>query len=96
MKSLFLCVNAVAIQKMNLVQLYAELHNHSCVLAHFKYMLQEETKILKLLKLIADYTIKYHFPHIENMSKSDSLSFSSGLENDSIVDLSSKKYAGKH
>lgn len=44
---------------------------------------------------MADYAIKHHFPHIENMSKSESLSFSTGDEDHSVVDLTSNKYAGK-
>ncbi|KAL7596798.1 uncharacterized protein LOC111890253 [Lactuca sativa] len=48
---------------------------------------------LKIVQALADYTIRHHFPHIENMNKSDSLSFSTGQENDSVVDLTSNKYA---
>ncbi|KAM0002206.1 putative protein adenylyltransferase SelO [Helianthus debilis subsp. tardiflorus] len=48
---------------------------------------------LEIVKVLADYTIRHHFPHIENMSKSDSLSFSTGQENDTAVDLTSNKYA---
>ncbi|KAI3822903.1 hypothetical protein L1987_10504 [Smallanthus sonchifolius] len=48
---------------------------------------------LEIVKTLADYTIKYHFPHIENMSNNDGLSFSTGQENDSVVDLTSNKYA---
>ncbi|KAI3791331.1 hypothetical protein L2E82_05092 [Cichorium intybus] len=48
---------------------------------------------MKIVKALADYTIKHHFPHIETMNKSDSLSFSTGQENDSVVDLTSNKYA---
>ncbi|XP_076923281.1 uncharacterized protein LOC143585360 [Bidens hawaiensis] len=48
---------------------------------------------LELVKRLADYTVKHHFPHIENMSKSDGSSFSTGQENDSVVDLTSNKYA---
>lgn len=55
-----------------------------------------EEKDLEIVRTLADYTIRHHFPHIENMSKSDSLSFSTGQENDSVVDLTSNKYAGKH
>ncbi|KAM0002209.1 putative protein adenylyltransferase SelO [Helianthus debilis subsp. tardiflorus] len=48
---------------------------------------------LEIVKVLADYTIRHHFPHIENMSKNDSLSFSTGQENDTVVDLTSNKYA---
>nr|GEY84735.1 hypothetical protein [Tanacetum cinerariifolium] len=48
---------------------------------------------LKIVRTLADYTIRHHFLHIDNMSKSDSLSFSTGQEDDSVVDLTSNKYA---
>ncbi|XP_047317931.1 protein adenylyltransferase SelO [Impatiens glandulifera] len=48
---------------------------------------------LDIVRALADYTIRHHFPHIDNMSKSDSLSFSIGEEDGSIVDLTSNKYA---
>ncbi|KAJ0021316.1 hypothetical protein Pint_31270 [Pistacia integerrima] len=46
-----------------------------------------------IVRALADYAIRHHFPHIENMSKSDSLSFSLGDEDHSVVDLTSNKYA---
>lgn len=48
---------------------------------------------LEIVRLLADYAIKHHFSHIENMSKSESLSFSTGDEDHSVVDLTSNKYA---
>ncbi|KAI7984051.1 Protein adenylyltransferase SelO [Camellia lanceoleosa] len=48
---------------------------------------------LDIVRTLADYTIRHHFPHIENMSKSESLSFNTGMEDDSVVDLTSNKYA---
>ncbi|KAK7343226.1 hypothetical protein VNO77_11812 [Canavalia gladiata] len=48
---------------------------------------------LGLVRVLADYAIRHHFPHIENMSKSESLSFSTGDEDHSVVDLTSNKYA---
>lgn len=48
-----------------------------------------------LIRTLADYCIKHHFPHLENLSRSDSLSFSTGGGDDSAVDLTSNKYAGK-
>lgn len=45
---------------------------------------------------MADYTIKHHFPHIENMSTSESSSISTGEEQSSDVDLASNKYAGEY
>lgn len=49
-----------------------------------------------IVRALADYAIRHHFPHIENMSKSDSLSFSIGDEDHSVVDLTSNKYAGNY
>ncbi|XP_038697097.1 protein adenylyltransferase SelO-like [Tripterygium wilfordii] len=48
---------------------------------------------LQIVRALADYAIRHHFPHIENMSKSDSLSFSTGNEEHSVVGLTSNKYA---
>ncbi|KAK1356133.1 Selenoprotein O [Heracleum sosnowskyi] len=48
---------------------------------------------LDIVRTLADYTIRHHFPHIENMSKSESLSFSTGKEDNAVVDLTSNKYA---
>ncbi|GJU95636.1 UPF0061 protein azo1574 [Tanacetum coccineum] len=48
---------------------------------------------LGIVRTLADYTIKHHFPHIENMSKSDGVSFSTGEGNSDVVDLTSNKYA---
>lgn len=49
---------------------------------------------LQIVRALADYAIKQHFPHIQNMDRSDTLSFSTGGEDDSVVDLTSNKYAG--
>ncbi|CAD5331533.1 unnamed protein product [Arabidopsis thaliana] len=48
---------------------------------------------LDIVRKLADYAIKHHFPHIESMDRSDSLSFKTGDEDDSVVDLTSNKYA---
>ncbi|CAF2349121.1 hypothetical protein HID58_039275 [Brassica napus] len=49
---------------------------------------------LEIVRKLADYAIKHHFPHIESMNRSDdSLSFITGKEDDSVVDLTSNKYA---
>ncbi|KAK9154616.1 hypothetical protein Sjap_002096 [Stephania japonica] len=48
---------------------------------------------LDIVRALADYAIRHHFPHIENMIKSDSLSFNTGEESTSVVDLTSNKYA---
>ncbi|XP_022988044.1 uncharacterized protein LOC111485404 [Cucurbita maxima] len=47
----------------------------------------------KIVRALADYAIRHHFPHFENMSSSQSLSFSTGDEDSSVVDLTSNKYA---
>ncbi|KAE8660320.1 hypothetical protein F3Y22_tig00116954pilonHSYRG00153 [Hibiscus syriacus] len=49
---------------------------------------------LGIVRSLADYAIRHHFPHIENMSKSESLSLSPGDNDQSVVDLTSNKYAG--
>lgn len=49
---------------------------------------------LGIVRALADYAIRYHFPHIENMSRSESLSFSTGNDDQTVVDLTSNKYAG--
>ncbi|WRX31866.1 Protein adenylyltransferase SelO - like 1 [Theobroma cacao] len=48
---------------------------------------------LGIVRDLADYAIRHHFPHIENISKSESLSFSTGDDDHSVVDLTSNKYA---
>lgn len=50
---------------------------------------------MEIVRILADYTIRYHFPHLEKMEKSESLSFEVGQEGGSVVDLTSNKYAGK-
>lgn len=48
---------------------------------------------LEIVRTLADYTIRHHFPHLGNMNKSESLSFNTGEESSSVVDLTSNKYA---
>ncbi|KAJ6804018.1 uncharacterized protein M6B38_186125 [Iris pallida] len=48
---------------------------------------------LEIVRLLADYAIRHHFPHLEKMNKSEDLSFGAGEEGSSIVDLTSNKYA---
>lgn len=55
-----------------------------------------EKEDLAIVRTLADYAIRHHFPHIENMSRSESLSFNTGNEEHSVVDLTSNKYAGNH
>ncbi|KGN66443.1 uncharacterized protein LOC101218327 [Cucumis sativus] len=47
----------------------------------------------KIVRALADYVIRHHFPHLENMSSSQSVSFSTGNTDSSVVDLTSNKYA---
>ncbi|KAE8734741.1 putative ATP binding protein [Hibiscus syriacus] len=48
---------------------------------------------LGIVRALADYAIRHHFPHIENISISESLSFSTGDDDQLVVDLTSNKYA---
>lgn len=49
---------------------------------------------LQIVRALADYAIRQHFPHIDRMTTSDSLSFSTGNDDQDMVDLTSNKYAG--
>lgn len=51
---------------------------------------------LEIVGKLADYAIRDHFPCIEkSMNRSDGLSFKTGDDDDdSVVDLTSNKYAG--
>ncbi|THF99043.1 hypothetical protein TEA_000659 [Camellia sinensis var. sinensis] len=72
-----------------------------CLVATGKYVTRDmfyefmplKQEDLDIVRTLADYTIRHHFPQIENMSKSESLSFNTGMEDDSVVDLTSNKYA---
>ncbi|KAJ6850753.1 uncharacterized protein M6B38_114675 [Iris pallida] len=48
---------------------------------------------LEIVRLLADYAIHHHFPHIEKMYKSEDLSFESSQDGCSLVNLTSNKYA---
>ncbi|XVE60075.1 hypothetical protein DITRI_Ditri05aG0097500 [Diplodiscus trichospermus] len=48
---------------------------------------------LAIVCALADYAIRHHFPHIEKISKSEGLSFSTGDDDQVVVDLTSNKYA---
>ncbi|CAI9106638.1 OLC1v1005841C1 [Oldenlandia corymbosa var. corymbosa] len=48
---------------------------------------------LDIVRTLADYTIRHHYPHLEHMEKSESVSFSTGEEDNEVVDLTSNKYA---
>ncbi|CAL9210909.1 unnamed protein product, partial [Musa hybrid cultivar] len=48
---------------------------------------------LDIVRTLADYTIRHHFPQIGTMKKSDKLSLEVGVEGSSVVDLTSNKYA---
>lgn len=47
-----------------------------------------------IVRNLADYTIRHHFPHIDKMNKSDKLSSEADQEGSSLGNLSSNKYAG--
>ncbi|KAL5223910.1 hypothetical protein ABZP36_010549 [Zizania latifolia] len=48
---------------------------------------------LKIVRQLADYTIHHHYPHLENIKKSEGLSFESALGDSPTIDLTSNKYA---
>ncbi|PKA47324.1 hypothetical protein AXF42_Ash017269 [Apostasia shenzhenica] len=48
---------------------------------------------LDMVRILADYTIHHHFPHLEKMSKSNDISFGAGHKGSPGVDLTSNKYA---
>ncbi|CAL9125425.1 unnamed protein product [Musa acuminata var. zebrina] len=83
----------MAILGMNLVQLFAVLLSPSCVLVHIKFMPLGGKEDLDIVRTLADYTIRHHFPQIGTMKKSDKLSLEVGVEGSSVVDLTSNKYA---
>ncbi|XWS52452.1 hypothetical protein CRYUN_Cryun11dG0071600 [Craigia yunnanensis] len=45
-----------------------------------------------IIRALADYAIRHHFPHIENISKRESLSFSTGDDDQLVVDLTANKW----
>ncbi|KAL2487942.1 hypothetical protein Fot_41234 [Forsythia ovata] len=57
------------------------------------YQIHASREDLDLVLTLVDYTIRHHFPHLEKLSKSDSVSFSTGGGDNSVVDLTSNKYA---
>jgi uncharacterized protein YdiU (UPF0061 family) len=50
---------------------------------------------LKIVRQLADYTIRHHYPHLENIKKSEGLSFEAAMGDYPAIDLTSNKYAGK-
>uniref|UniRef100_A0A6V7QSD3 Selenoprotein O n=1 Tax=Ananas comosus var. bracteatus TaxID=296719 RepID=A0A6V7QSD3_ANACO len=48
---------------------------------------------LDIVRVLADYTIRHHFPHLENLKKSESLSFDAAQGDSPSIDLTSNKYA---
>ncbi|KAK7390709.1 hypothetical protein VNO78_18733 [Psophocarpus tetragonolobus] len=48
---------------------------------------------LPLVTLLADYAINHHFPHILNLTNTQTLSFCTAHPHHSLVDLTSNKYA---
>ncbi|KAM0917574.1 hypothetical protein ACQ4PT_009094 [Festuca glaucescens] len=48
---------------------------------------------LKIVHQLADYTIRHHYPHLENITKSEGLSFEAAIGDSPAIDLTSNKYA---
>ncbi|CAN6201669.1 unnamed protein product [Urochloa humidicola] len=48
---------------------------------------------LEIVRRLADYTIRHHYPHLENMKKSEGLSFEAAIGDSPAIDLTSNKYA---
>ncbi|KAK1605911.1 hypothetical protein QYE76_029584 [Lolium multiflorum] len=48
---------------------------------------------LKIVRQLADYTIRHHYPHLENIKKSEGLSFEAAMGDSPAIDLTSNKYA---
>lgn len=51
---------------------------------------------IEIVRRLADYMIRHHFPHLENMKKSEGLSFEAAIGDSPTIDLTSNKYAGKY
>ncbi|XP_051203587.1 uncharacterized protein [Lolium perenne] len=48
---------------------------------------------LKIVRQLADYTIRHHYPYLENIKKSEGLSFEAAMGDSPAIDLTSNKYA---
>ncbi|XP_066377599.1 uncharacterized protein [Miscanthus floridulus] len=48
---------------------------------------------IEIVRRLADYVIRQHFPHLENMKKSEGLSFEAAIGDSPTIDLTSNKYA---
>uniref|UniRef100_A0A0E0A8W1 Selenoprotein O n=1 Tax=Oryza glumipatula TaxID=40148 RepID=A0A0E0A8W1_9ORYZ len=48
---------------------------------------------LEIVRHLADYTIRHHYPHLENIKKSEGLSFEAAIGDSPAIDLTSNKYA---
>ncbi|KAJ7009531.1 hypothetical protein NC653_000277 [Populus alba x Populus x berolinensis] len=83
----------LAMQRKNLVLLFAEFAPSFLRFGSYQIHASRGKEDLEIVRALADYAIRHHFPHIENMNKSESLSFSTGDEDHSVVDLTSNKYA---
>lgn len=51
---------------------------------------------LEIVRHLADYTIRHHYAHLENIKKSEGLSFEAAIGDSPAIDLTSNKYAGKY
>ncbi|CAN4104772.1 unnamed protein product [Withania somnifera] len=50
-------------------------------------------KDFEIVRALADYAIRHHFPHLENMTRSENISLNAGKEDSLAVNLTSNKYA---
>lgn len=46
-----------------------------------------------IVRQLADYTIRHHFPHLDKLNGSEAVTLAAGLEGSKVVDLTSNKYA---
>ncbi|CAN6170110.1 unnamed protein product [Urochloa humidicola] len=57
------------------------------------YQIHATREDLEIVRRLADYTIRHHYPHLENMKKSEGLSFEAAIGDSPAIDLTSNKYA---
>ncbi|KAJ1259167.1 hypothetical protein BS78_10G133300 [Paspalum vaginatum] len=48
---------------------------------------------LEIVRRLADYTIRHHYPHLENIKRNEGLSFEAAIGDSPAIDLTSNKYA---
>ncbi|CAN6214119.1 unnamed protein product [Urochloa humidicola] len=57
------------------------------------YQIHATREDLEIVRRLVDYTIRHHYPHLENMKKSEGLSFEAAIGDSPAIDLTSNKYA---